>query len=536
MKLRSVLSFVLGFALLWIPLLMPSAVSQNLNAGQIERTAQRLAQALQDRGFEVNRGYAKLWTADDCQYTVERIGLCMGNNPAAPYVVVAAPPWPNEATLPQLRAVWGPSPPKYEDVFRLDPREALIVLVQMPPPARFFSEQTWVFTRQGTYDVNSDTYKNMLALTQAGVLPDFVLPLFFKQVPLPGDIPERVFIASMLSNPINNVVIERQAGTSFGQPRYFIITPDDAVNTAVRSAFAEIGVANTAVFTDAVPSNLKVGLDLAADDFVSFLRYAQPDDGGEPGTASYIWRKSLPIAVLRVRHTSHQAQAYPAFTTAQLEPRTAFNEHVFQPDLMNLISAVSAKWGQPCTKPDCSDKGAQALMDFQTDPIWMVGTRCTPIGENCLLDNWDASYQIYGRFSVDHGEVYALAGTLGFRTGNAAYVGVGINKASQFVGVANLSDVVLRDTAAAYDVDVVGNKCPAVNHTNTIDCMFLYYFTRDCSVVTNFTGEKNCFSIGEKLIPQNDSIVFSVRDYLRQGTERGPDSSLVLPPVVIRVR
>jgi hypothetical protein len=96
--------------------------------------------------------------------------------------------------------------------------------------------------------------------------------------------------------------------------------------------------------------------------------------------------------------------------------------------------------------------------------------------------------------------------------------------------------VVLRDTAAAYAVDVVGNKCPAVNHTNTIDCMFLYYFTRDCSVVTNFTGEKNCFSIGEKLIPRNDSIVFSVRDYLRQGTERGPDSSLVLPPVVIRVR
>jgi hypothetical protein len=519
--------------------LAPRAVSQNLNAGQMERTAQRLTQALLERGFEVNRGYVKLWEADDCQYTFERIGLCMGNNPAAPYIVVAAPPWPDEAVIAQIRTVWGPSPPKYEDVFRFDPREALIILVQMPPPARFFSEQSWMFTRQGIYDTTSDTYKEMVALTEAGVLPDFALSLFFKKVPLPEDIPERILVAATLSNPINNVVIERQAKTSFGQQRYFIVTPDDYVNTAVRSAFAEIAVAKEAIFTDQIPSNLNVGLDLASDDFITWFRYAQPDDGGGPGTPSYIWSKNLPMAVLRVRHAGHQAEPYPPFTTDNLETRTAFPEKdTFESDLSSLVSAVSSKWGQHCTKQDCSDMGATTFFDLQTDPIWMVGPRCTLIGENCLLDNWDTSYEIYGRVSVDHGEVYAVAGTLGTRTGNATYVGLSINKASKFVGIANLSDKVLQDTASGYAGEVSGNKCPAVNHTKTTDCLFLYYFTRDCSVVENATGEKNCFTIDEKLIPlsDHDSIVFAVRDYIRQGTERGPESSFVLPPMLIRVR
>jgi hypothetical protein len=528
----------LTLGLVWLSL-VPWAVSQNLNPGQIERTAQHLTHALLERGFEVNRGYVKLWKMEDCQYTFDRIGLCLGNNPAAPYVVVAAPPWPDEAAIAQIRTVWGPSPRKYEDVFRFDQHEAIILLVQMPPPARFFSEQSWIFTRQGTYDTSSETYLNMVALTNAGVLPDFVVPLFFRRVPLPDNIPERIFVASSLSNPINNVVIERQANKAFGQRRYFIVTPDEYMNTAIRNAFAEVGVANEAVFTDPIPSNVNLGLDLGSDDFVTWFRYSQPDDGGMHGTPSYVWRKNLPIAVLRVRHTDHQPQPYPAFTTEDLEVRTGFDEKVtFESDLNNLVSAVASKWGLHCSKPDCSDLGAQRFMDLEIEPIWEVGPRCGAIGENCLLDNWDMDLQLYGRPSVDHGEVYAIAGTLGTRTGNATYVALGINKVSQYVGVANLSDEVLKDTASRYAEEVSGNKCPAANHTKTTDCLFLYYFTRDCSVVENVTGEKNCFEIDAKLIPPKtmDSIAFSLRDYIRPGTQRGPDSSHVLPSMVIRVR
>jgi hypothetical protein len=515
--------------LIWLSL-TPWAVSQTFNAGQIERTAQQLTHALLKQGFEVNRGYVKLWTIEDCLYTYNLIGFCGGNNPAAPYIVVAAPPWPDEAVIPQFSTLWGPSPPKYEDVFRFDPREALIILVQMPPPARFFSEQSWMWTRQGTYNINA--YNNM---KEAGV-PELLLSLFFKKFLPPDDIPERVFVGASLSNTINNIVIERRAGTSFGQQRYFIITPDGYMNTAVRNAFAAIAVADEAIFTEQIPSNVNVGLDLASDDFVTWLRYAQPDDGGGPGTPSYIWKKNLPIAVLRVRHTEHPAQPYPAFTTEDLEARTAFNEKdMFSSDLHNLVSAVSSKWGQPCATPDCSDKAATKVLDMQTYPVWGVGPLCMAVGENCLLDNWDMALQLSGQISVDQGKVYAVAGTLGTRTGNATYVGFGINKASQYVGVANLSDEDLKDTASGYEAQVTGNKCPAVNNTKTTDCLFLYYFTRDCSVVQNTTGEKNCMTIDEDLIPPGDVIAFSFRDYVRPGTARGPDSSFVLPPMVIRV-
>ncbi len=37
------------------------------------------------------------------------------------------------------------------------------------------------------------------------------------------------------------------------------------------------------------------------------------------------------------------------------------------------------------------------------------------------------------------------------------------------------------------------------------------------------------------MIPAGDSIVLAVRDYIKPGTQRGPDSSLVLPARVLRL-
>jgi len=489
---------------------------ENKVPGAVESTAQRLRHALLKQGFEVSRGYFKLWGTDQCQYTFDRLGLCFGNNPAAPYVTFAVPPWPNEFVDEKISSVWGPSHAGYDDVLRLDPREAIIILAQMPPPARYFSEQSFVFTRKGTYDTNSDTYQN---IANDPDLPNFILPIFFRNVP---EISERIILFASLSNPINNVVIERQSQKAFDQIRYFIITPDDFMNQAVRDAFAGISVKDEDIFTEPIPSDMKVGLDRASDDFVTLIRYAQPDDGGAPGTPSDTWRKNLPLVVLRVRDTRHEPQPYT--TPVQLEARTAFDEYTLQSDLISLVSAVHRRWtGQPCAKTDCSDL-AKNFFDFQTYPIYMVGPLCTPIGENCLGDNWDAAYQIYGRISVDDGEIYAVAGTLGTRTGNATYVGLSINQISLFKGVANLSDKVLDGTANGYAGEV----------KNT-GYFYLYYFARDCSGLEDLTGG-HCFNIDKTLIPQGDSIVLGLRDYVRPGTQRGPDSSLVLPPMVIQLQ
>jgi hypothetical protein len=386
----------------------------------------------------------------------------------------------------------------------------------MPPPARYFAEQSFVMTRQGTYDTNSDTYQN---IANDPNIPNFILPVFFKQVP--GH-PNRLISFSSLSNAINNVVIQRQSQKAFDQIRYFIITPDDFMNKEVREAFARISVRGKDIFTERIPSDLNLGLDPASDDFTTLIRYAQPDDGGAVGTPSDTWRKNLPLAVLRVRDTRHRPQPYTK--PLRLEPRTAFNEFRLQSDLISLVSAANQKWtGLPCAKADCSDV-AKSFIDFQTYPIYMVGPLCRAVGQDCLGDNWDAAYQVYGRASFDQGEVYAVAGPLGTRTRNATYVGLSINQISLFAGVANLSDKVLDGTANAYAGEV-----------NNSEYFYLYYFTRDCSGLESLTGG-NCLQIDESLIPPGDSVAFGLRDYIRKGTERGPDSSLILPPMVIKVR
>ena len=534
------------WALLFWFSFVPWAISQSVtpvNPGQVERTAQRLTKLLRARGFEVKQGYAKLWTIDQCQYTVDRMGMCFGNNPAAPYVVPTVPMWPDESWIPRINCVFGPCHPGTEDVYRLDPREAIIILEETPPPSRYFSEQSWVFTREGMYD--QDRYNALVKLVDEGVLPDFVVPLFFSIVPnLPADVPQRISLFASLSNPINNFVIQTQTGTTpFSEQRYFIVTPDDYMNRAIRAAFESMSISDTDIFNEEIPSelgigtnsSLRIGLSQSSDDFTTLLRYSQPDDGGGPGTASYRWRKNLPFAVLRVRATDHEAEPYPAFTEESLNKRSAFDEiTAFRSDLNSVVSAVSSKWQHECIEANCSDQGAKSFFDVQVPPVSMVGSLCTPIGQNCLGDNWDASYQIYGRVSVDHGEIYAIAGTLGTRTGNATYVGLSVNDASEFIGLANLSDRVLQDTAQMYAP--TGTACPAKDHTNTADCMFVYYFARDCSVVKSVTGENNCFEIDKKLLPEGDSIVFAVRDYLAPGTPNGPDSSKVLPPVLIQVR
>lgn len=440
--------------------------------------------------------------------------MCFGNNPAAPYVTFSVPPWPGEF-VDQISSVWGPSRPGYNDVFRLDPREAIIILAQMPPPARYFSEQSFVFTREGTYDTNSDTYKN---IANDPDIPDFILPIFFRQVPT---MTERVQLFASLSNPINNVVIERQSHQAFDQIRYFIVTPDNFMNKSVREAFAGISVEDEDIFTESIPAVMRLGLGEASDDFTTLIRYAQPDDGGAPGTPSDKWRKDLPLVVLRVRDTHHVPQPYA--TPVKFEPRTAFNEYTLQPDLIHLVSAVHQRWtGQLCKNAECSDV-AKRFLDFQAYPIYMLGPLCLPIGENCLGDNWDAAYNVYGRVSFDHGEIYAVAGTLGTRTGNATYVGLSINEISQFKGVKNLSDKVLDGTADGYAGEV-----------NNTGYFFLYYFTRDCSGLAYLTAD-NCFEIDKTMIPDGHSVAFGLRDYVRQGTQRGPDSSLVLHSMIMQV-
>lgn len=486
-----------------------SIMHENKIPPEIESKADRLMHDLSKKGFEVSRGYFKLWTVDDCDYTMEKVGVCYGNNPAAPYVVSTVLPWPEEYWDDHSN-IWGESDEGYIDVYRFDSREAIIIFGKLPPPAAFFSEQTWAFTRQGDFNKDSATYWNVY-----NDFSDF-FDLFFIKVPGHD---ERVQIFSALSNPINNVVIERQSDAVFDQIRYFIVTPDMFMDKAVRKALAGLSVNEEDVFTEPIPSDMNLGLGQSSDDFTTWFRYVHPDDKD----AADKWREDLPLVLLRVRDTrSHRKpKTYPPVV---LETRVAENELKYKENLLALIAAVKDEWKQAGYEIDDCSGLSESFTDLQGAPVYMVGPECMQIGENCLGDNWDASYQLFGPMPLDNGEAYAVAGTLGTETGNATYVGVGINQVPMMKGVANLFDENLLGTADEYSGEV----------ENT-DKFFLYYFTWNCSDL-GFTDGDPCLSLSKYLPVDKPEFAISIRNYIKPGTQRGPDSAFVLPSRVLTMQ
>ncbi len=212
-----------------------------------------------------------------------------------------------------------------------------------------------------------------------------------------------------------------------------------------------------------------------------------------------------------------------------LETRTATDESWLKTDLANLAVAVNGKWGQPCAKADCSDRGTINFVDLQPPPINFVGPECAKIGMNCLADTQDTSYQGTMNLPLQNGEIYGVVGTLGTETGNATYVGLSVNESLMVKGLANISSDQLKNTALGY--------AGTVNNT---DKLFVYYFTRDCSGLEALTGG-NCLSIPETMISCSDPaacdyLKLAVREYVRPTTRRGPDSTLTLRAKLLKFK
>lgn len=494
------------------PLPASSLPESNL-PDDVAAKARLLADNLTQQGFEVLQGGSlRLYTVDDCPASYQEMGLCYANNPAAPYVGLSLPPWDKEYIDPATDTAFGYD---LRAPYRLDPREAIVILGDLPPQAAYFGLQSYVVTRQAHFDKHSDLYQYLLSLNK----PD-LLAVFFTPVPQNH---QRILVFASLGNSINHVVIEEQSGEAFSQERSFIITPDQVMDAAVRAAMSELSIPAEDVFTEPIPSNLILGLNKPSDDFVTVIRYSMPADGGDPGDPSDIWRKEPPLAVLRVRDTRPGRQA-ETFSPAVIEERSYTSEFYLQEDRMDLAMAVAQRWGQP-------QKISQAarFMVLQQAPFNLLGPECIEIGQNCLADTQDTSYQYSLPLPITDSQVYAVIGTLGTQTGNASYVGLGLTSTIRLLGFDNLSDADLKDTASAYSAQV----------ENT-DKFFLYYFTRDCSVLDGLT-DGNCLEISLDDIPACndptletcDKLSLSLRDYIYPNSRRGPNDFYKLTTLVI---
>jgi hypothetical protein len=209
-----------------------SPMPENKAPGWVESKARRLANGLKQQGYEVARGYFKLYTKDDCPYSYEVLKSCLGNNPAAPYVLPVVPAWPDEWVDPATAGLVGSTVEGYNASYRLDPREAIVILGELPPPARYFGLQTYLLSRPGKWDEKSTQYQFVKDYVPA------LLDTFFTKLPKND---KRLQLWADLSDPINNVVIENGSDEVWDQVRYFVITPDKNMDDAVRQALGRLG-------------------------------------------------------------------------------------------------------------------------------------------------------------------------------------------------------------------------------------------------------------------------------------------------------
>ena len=308
--------------------------------------------------------------------------------------------------------------------------------------------------RKGAYDIENNTYAFLSAIHAQDV--------FFHEVPLD---PKRIFVVNSLSDSINNVTVERQSGASWEEFRYFVISPDGHMAREIRKVLIELGATDSEIFTEAIPKNVRLGLQKNADNFISPLRYAMPLDGGGPGMPSDQWRHSPTLRLLHVRDPSpgYRKEPFPAWAPDSPEARTAVPEGYLEPDLTKLVYAVAQAWGQGCADATCS--GRYNLPRYPEHAVQPRRAKVRRDRDGLPGRCEDASYAFCGGITFDNDEVWAAIGTLGTQTGNASYVGLGVNNFRLRLGRRTSSTPSLEGSAASYAG--VENLRPVLRYTTS---------------------------------------------------------------------
>ena len=472
---------------------LPAALEQKVGAVRADLTA---------GGFAVTRGYWTLWDDFDCRYPIQTIGYCFGNNPTAPYGLAIVPQWKDEYWDQRFHHIVTQPRRNMAATFRMDRREALLVIAQMPPPARYFGIQTNVFTREDEFNPSD------IIIPRVSADP-LLQSILFGGSPDPL---RRTMVAS-IGNATNNVVMKNRTGQQpWGKPGYFLISSDAGLTQAIIDALGRAGVSSSAVFTEPVaPQLVHLGLDRAADDMITYIRYALPEDK----VAGDRWRRELPVTILRIRDMSERQYSHP-YPIPEYTTRTAnYDEAALQTDLGALVNAVRAHWDQP-------DADVRTFFSAYTY-LDLIGQHCLGYPDptrgpmDCLGDTQDADYQISQSLRLDEDLVVAVLGTLATETGNATYVSVSVNWFPKLVGVLNLDDTDLSGSAAPF--------AAALQHDARL--FYLHYVARDCRGLTP------CVEVPTRSVPAGEVIKLIQRNYINPGSTNGPRPDKLRNPIAI---
>ena len=440
-----------------------------------EGTQDAVLKRLQQAGFEAQEGGFSFFRVEDC----ETLPSCFGNNPSSIYGFLLLPPGPGEVRTDACIDLGFSDRADICMKYKLRPDEAVVFIGRTPPPCRYFSARSYLFTRQ---DVGTGQRQTLFASL--------------------GDSLNQMNLAtSGRQNPYDSYTV-------------VISTADRGTDRRIRTALAAAGIPGSIINTDVLPSGLplRMGLYPAADEFSLFFRFA----GFSDPILRDQYLAASPGLVLRVTPSLPVARdPYPVTPFARRG--TGKSEVELLPGLPRALKQLerSVRAG---IAPSLKVKRLATL-----PASFMNGYNC--IGKNfpCLGDLSDATYIVGGlgvRLEPGPDSYILVLGVNHYMTGKATYMNLAPYYIPQALGV-----------DAVDEEDLFGSANRYLPHHPYRSYLYAYKISRDCA------GDPDCMEISESFpgVPLGKAMSIMERAYLDPRTGIGPAYNEIINPVFLLV-
>ena len=478
---------------------------------------------LTSHGYLIVQGNAYLFQNSDCSLYVSIFGTCFGNNPAAPYILPQLP-IENSYVDPYYAVPLntpGPNGVTTNIAYRLSDKDALVTIVKYPPKGAYFGYQSYVFTSQIINYI--DTFPLQV------ISPDLT----------------RYEIFGSVGNNVNNIIVQNQHGSSWGgQVITYVTTSNQILANKIIRELTTQGVKSNSILVEKLGSNVLTGNEENADDLVTLIRYAIPENTNAANT----WYSNLATNVLvyKVSNPSIGIIRYPA---NNYSARTGNIETQLTPAL-NELAEILKNWSINNTTlgslsaVSTSSFTRTSLDDHDGIPYGLVGKDCISKGTICAADNQDTStYAFSPNFDLSSNSVLFIAGVNHNKFNNSSYISLSIYNATESAGVASSSQTNRKAVGfnsgnlASGSAEAVLRELGIYNSASrmlklALPKLYISLLSKNCTIAQKFCIDLN----GDNLIPDTTPptpINMYERSYIRPGDTSGADTNIMVYPRVI---
>jgi len=460
-------------------------------------------------GFRIEQGQVVVQDAATCQHMIDIFSTCWGNNPAAPYILLM-PPVDGTYVDPTYAAPFTQtlaSGVSTNYFYRLADTDALVTVIDLPPPAAYFGFNSYLFTR-----------------------PLLAYPELTDPKNLSPDVARLALFASV-NDAINQEVIENETGATLGSGKTVVVisSVNPQLVKSIRKSLGDYGLDKQYAVVEKLRSNLRPGIDADADDFITLLRYAMPVS--DSSAQQWLDDVGQHVQVYRVSRTDIPADRYGDVTLARKQDG---NEQGLQSSTDELVGILT-RWlsTMPGKLPVRFTMLSTASVDEKGRPTGLVGPQCIAEGSNCLGDSQDTdSYRFMTVGELAPADTAIVVGANHVALDNARYVSVGVYNGSSLNGIAEASQSQTRGTLdgsaerVLTGLGLMAEASPTLQRD--LPLLYVTMISRSCALNTT-----DCIELDAATLPPDAPMLLTQRAYLKPGTGTGANPESLVPPVVI---